>query len=177
MSEYCAVIARGLKLPPGEVELILHASRMHDVGKIAIPDAILQKPASLDASEWSVMRKHAAIGGRILDQSSSKILEAGRVIAECHHERWDGSGYPEGLAGENIPLLGRICAVADVFDAVTSERPYKPAYPNEEALRILREGRGVKFDPRVVDIFLERFPEILDIQKKYADDAGERGKI
>jgi putative two-component system response regulator len=169
MSEYCAVIARGLKLTPGEVELILHASRMHDVGKIGVPDAILQKPASLSTSEWTVMRRHPTVGSRILDRSSSELLEAGRVIALCHHERWDGSGYPEGLAGENIPLLGRICAVADVFDAVTSERPYKPAYPNEDALRILRDGRGIQFDPRVVDVFLECFEEILAIQTKHRD--------
>lgn len=169
MSEYCAVIARGLKLPPGEVELILHASRMHDVGKIAIPDAILQKPASLDSTEWIVMRRHPTVGSRILDQSSSEILEAGRVIALHHHERWDGAGYPDGLVGEKIPLWGRICAVADVFDAVTSERPYKPAYPNEEAVRLLREGRGTQFDPRVVDAFLECLEEILAIQANYRD--------
>lgn len=167
MSEYCAVIARGLNLPPREVELILHASRMHDVGKIAVPDAILQKPASLDASEWVVMRRHPTVGSKILDRSSSEVLEAGRVIALYHHERWDGAGYPGGFSGENIPLWGRICAVADVFDAVTSERPYKPAYPNEEALRILREGRGTQFDPHVVDVFLECLEEVLAIQSSY----------
>src|SRR5690606_18842218 len=94
MSEYCAVIARGLRLPPAEVELILHASRMHDVGKIAVPEAILRKPSSLDAQEWKVMRQHSTIGSKILDNSSSEILQAGRVIAQHHHERWDGGGYP-----------------------------------------------------------------------------------
>jgi len=169
MSEYCAVIARGLKLSPSEVELILYASLMHDVGKIAVPDAILQKPARLDTTEWDVMRLHPRVGSRILALSSSEILEAGRVIALYHHERWDGAGYPDGLAGEKIPLSGRICAVADVFDAVTSVRPYKPAYPNDEAVRILRDGRGTQFDPRVVDVFLECFDEILAIQAKYRD--------
>ena len=169
MSEYSAVIARGLKLPPAEVELILHGSRMHDVGKIAVPDTILRKPSSLDPQEWVVMRQHSAIGSRILDNSSSEILQAGRVIALHHHERWDGAGYPNGLAGSDIPLWGRICAVADVFDAVTSERPYKPAFPNEEALQLLRAGRGKHFDPRVVDVFFECLDEILAIQDKYKD--------
>jgi putative two-component system response regulator len=169
MSEYCAVIARGLNLPASDVELILHGSRMHDVGKVAVPDAILRKPGRLDPAEWQVMRTHSAIGSAILDNSSSKILDAGRVIALHHHERWDGHGYPNGLVGTNIPLWGRICAVGDVFDAVTSERPYKPAFPNEEALQLLKEGRGRHFDPRVVDVFFECLDEILAIQQKYKD--------
>jgi putative two-component system response regulator len=170
MSEYSAVIARGLKLPPAEVELILHASRMHDVGKIAMPESILRKPSSLEPHEWTVMRQHSTIGSRILDNSTSQILQAGRVIALHHHERWDGAGYPSGLAGSDIPLWGRICAVADVFDAVTSERPYKPAFPNEEALQLLRDGRGKHFDPRVVDVFFECLEEILAVQDKHKDD-------
>jgi putative two-component system response regulator len=169
MSEYCAVIARGLNLPAAEVELILHASRMHDVGKVAIPESILRKPGGLDAAEWTVMRGHSAIGSAILDHSSSKILQAGRIIAKTHHERWDGAGYPSGLVGADIPLWGRICAVGDVFDAVTSERPYKPAFPNEEALQLLQAGRGKHFDPRVVDVFFEQLEEILTIQQKYKD--------
>jgi putative two-component system response regulator len=170
MSEYSAVIARGLHLPPGEVELILHASRMHDVGKIAVPEAILRKSSELDVQEWTVMRQHSAIGSRILENSSSEILRAARVIALHHHERWDGAGYPNGLSGSDIPLWGRICAVADVFDAVTSERPYKPAFPNEEALRLLRDGRGKHFDPRVIDVFFECLEDILAIQEKYKDE-------
>ena len=169
MSHYCAVIARGLKLPPGEVELVQHASRMHDLGKIAVPDVILGKPSSLDAPEWLVMRQHATIGGSILANSSSELLQAGRVIALSHHERWDGTGYPLGLAGEDIPLWGRICAVADTFDAVTSERSYKPAYSNDIALRILREESGKQFDPRIVEVFIECFDEIATVQAKHAD--------
>jgi putative two-component system response regulator len=169
MSEYCAVIARGLNLPAGEVELILHASRMHDVGKIAVPDSILQKPSTLDGTEWAVMRRHAMIGSRILANSSSALLQAGRVIALCHHERWDGTGYPNGTAGEEIPLWARICAVADVFDAVTSERPYKPAYSIDEALNILRNGRGTQFDPQIVDVFFDKLDEILEIVAVYCE--------
>jgi cyclic di-GMP phosphodiesterase len=170
MSEYCAVIARGLKLPAEEVELIFHASRMHDVGKIAIPESILRKPASLSADEWHLMRQHSALGSAILANSTSEILQAGRVMALHHHERWDGGGYPQGLVGDAIPLWGRICAVGDVFDAVTSERPYKPAFPNEEALQLLRDGRGKHFDPRVVDVFFECLDEILAIQEKFKDE-------
>jgi putative two-component system response regulator len=169
MSEYCAVIARGLKLPADEVELILHASRMHDVGKVAMPESILRKPAALDPAEWHIMRSHSEIGSAILDNSSSKILQAGKVIAEHHHERWDGGGYPKGLAGHDISLWGRICAVGDVFDAITSERPYKPAFPNEEALQVLKDGRGKHFDPRVVDVFFECLDDILAIQSRYKD--------
>jgi putative two-component system response regulator len=166
ISHYCAIIARGLKLPPGEVELIQHASRMHDLGKIAVPDVILRKPASLDPPEWQVMREHATIGALILANSSSELLQAGRVIALSHHERWDGTGYPEGLAGEQIPLWGRICAVADTFDAVTSERSYKPAYSNDVALAIIKEGRGTQFDPKVVDVFMDCYDEILAAQER-----------
>lgn len=166
ISHYCAIIARGLRLPPGEVELIQHASRMHDLGKIAVPDVILRKPSSLDAPEWKVMREHATIGALILSNSSSELLQAGRVIALSHHERWDGTGYPDGLAGEQIPLWGRICAVADTFDAVTSERSYKPAYSNDVAIAIIREGRGTQFDPKVVDVFFECYDEILAAQQR-----------
>jgi putative two-component system response regulator len=169
MSRYCGVIARGLRLPPGEVELVQHASRMHDLGKIAVPDLILGKPSALDQREWKVMREHAAIGANILSNSTSQLLQAGEVIALSHHERWNGSGYPAGLAGEEIPLWGRICAVADTFDAVTSERPYKPAYSNDVARKILVDGRGIQYDPRVVDVFIEYYNEIVTIQEKYAD--------
>lgn len=169
MSEYSAVIARGLKLSPGEVELILHASRMHDVGKIAVPDAILRKPSSLDGPEWTVMHRHPTIGSIILDNSTSELLQAARVIALSHHERWDGTGYPGRLAGENIPLWGRICAVADVFDAITSERPYRGARSNEEAMRILRAGSGTQFDPQVLDVFFELLDDILAVQARFRD--------
>ena len=176
MSEYSAVIARGLKLPPAEVELILHASRMHDVGKIAVPEAILRKPAELDPHEWNVMRQHSAIGSSdsrelVVADSAGRPrdrAESSRALGRRRLSRADSSG-------SDIPLWGRICAVADVFDAVTSERPYKPAFPNEEALQLLRDGKGKHFDPRVVDVFFECLEEILAIQQdKYKRREGSR---
>ena len=118
------------------------------------------------------MRKHTLIGSRILADSSSDILRAGQVIALSHHEWWDGTGYPNGLAGDSIPLWARICAVADVFDAVTSRRPYKPAFTNEVAFEILHEGRDTHFDSRVIDMFFGRLESVLAIQAQYRDEAG-----
>ncbi len=165
MSNYCAIIARGLHLSPSEQEIILHASPMHDVGKIGIADAILLKPDKLYEDEWDIIKQHSTIGYRILSGSSSELLQVGEIIALSHHEKWDGSGYPKGLVGENIHLFGRICAVADVFDALTSTRPYKKAFSNEKAYEILRESRGTHFDPKVLDVFFERLDEVVSIQK------------
>jgi len=169
MSKYSALIAQGLNLPPGEVEVIRHASPMHDVGKIGIADSILLKPGKLDEDQWKVMKEHAIIGSRILDGSSSSVVQAGEVIARSHHEKWDGSGYPQGLSGEDIPLWGRICAVADVFDALTSNRPYKKAFSNKKALEIMREGRGTHFDPRALDVFFEGLDQVFAIQAEYRE--------
>jgi putative two-component system response regulator len=151
------------------VDLVLNASPMHDIGKIGIPDAILLKPGPLDPAEWEVMKTHTEIGAKILDSSSSNYLAAGRSIALAHHEKWDGSGYPAGLAGEDIPLFGRICAIADVFDALTSKRPYKEPYPNEKALEIMREGRGTHFQPELLDLFFDNFAMVEEIQKQFRD--------
>lgn len=167
MSSYCTLLAQRLNLPPGEVELICYASPMHDVGKIGIPDHILLKAGRLNPEEWVVMKQHTVIGGYILQNSGSKLLQAGEVIALSHHEKWDGSGYPKGLAGENIPLWGRICAVADVFDALTSKRPYKEAFSNEKSLEIMKEKRGTHFDPKLVDLFMGNLSEVFAIQEKY----------
>ncbi len=164
MSCYSAVLARGHKLPPEEVEIILRASPMHDVGKIGIPDAILLKPTTLNSEEWRIMKQHTTIGGHMLSDSQSELIQAGKTIALSHHERWDGSGYPAGLAREEIPLWGRICAVADVFDALTHKRPYRNAMSNEEAFKLLEEGRGKQFDPRIVDVFFAQLDEIAAIQ-------------
>jgi putative two-component system response regulator len=169
MSRYSALLAQALNLPSDKVELILHASPMHDVGKIGIPDVILLKPDKLDPEEWEIMKQHTLIGSQILKNSSSPLLQVGEIIALSHHEKWDGSGYPQGLAGEQIPLWGRICAVADVFDALTSVRPYKKALSNEEAYDILLESRGTHLDPRLVDLFLANWDKVKEIQIQYSD--------
>lgn len=173
MSNYAGVLAKGLKLPPGKVEIVLQASPMHDVGKIGIPDGILLKKGKLETKEWEIMRQHTVIGSRILKDSSSEFLQAGEVIAASHHEKWEGGGYPYGLSGEKIPLYGRICAVADVFDALTTKRPYKRAFTNEEAYEILKKGKGTHFDPNVIDVFFDRLDNILAIQDRYREGSVE----
>ena len=167
MSRYAALLAQKLNLPPGEVELIRLASPMHDVGKIGIPEHILLKPGKFTLDEMERMKQHAHIGSRILMGSSSELLKAGEIIALTHHEKWDGSGYPNGLAGEAIPLWGRISAVADVFDALTSPRPYKIAFSNETAVRMLEEGRAKHFDPALIDLFLNHLDEVVAIQEEH----------
>ena len=169
VGEYCALIAQALRLPVYDVESLRKASPMHDVGKIGIPDGLLLKPGKLTLAERRQMEQHTLIGARILGGSSSELLQIGECIALTHHEKWDGAGYPRGLAGEAIPLYGRICAVADVFDALTSARPYKSAFCNEKALQIMREGRGTHFDPAILDVFLAHFDAALRIQREYAD--------
>ena len=174
MSQVSAVLARSLGWDAARCELLLHASPMHDIGKIGIPDAILLKPGRLDPDEMTVMRTHAAIGAELLSGDDSALLQLASLIALTHHEKWDGTGYPNGLAGEAIPQAGRIVAVADVFDALTSTRPYKRAWPVEEAVAFLREQSGSHFDPEVVEHFLRRLPEVLAIGGRYADP-GEGG--
>jgi len=169
MSRYCAVIAERFGLDEDAVDLILNSSPMHDIGKMGIPDAILLKPGKFDDQEWEVMRRHTVMGANILGGSSSKYLEAGALIAATHHEKWDGTGYPERLSGVNIPLFGRIAAIADVFDALTTKRPYKDAYSNEKAVSIMAQGRGSHFDPTLYDIFIDNFALIEDIQREYRD--------
>lgn len=162
---YTSLIVRTVKMPGDEAEIVQYASAMHDMGKIAIPDGILLKPGKLNEDEWSIMRKHPLIGARILSGSQSKLLKAAEIIASSHHEKWDGSGYPNGLAGDDIPIYGRICAVSDVFDALTSERPYKLPFEASKAFRILREGSGKHFDPDIVNAFLLNTDKILDFLK------------
>ena len=167
MRRFAGLLAHGLRRSRHEVESIRQSSVMHDVGKIGIPDAILMKPAKLTEQEWETMKDHTTIGARILADSSSDLLRMGETIALTHHEKWDGTGYPEGLAGEDIPLEGRICAVAEVFDALTSRRPYKEAFCNEKAFGILREDSGVHFDPQMVGVFLDNVDDVLAIQEQY----------
>lgn len=167
MSRLAEVLAKALRLPPGEVEVLRHAIPMHDVGKIGIPDAILLKPGRLTAEERAVMSSHTVIGARLLAGSPSNLLQAGEVIALSHHEWWDGGGYPKGLRGEEIPLSGRICAVADVFDALTSDRPYRKALSNEEALDLMQVGRGSQFDPSLFDVFWGHLDEIFTVKADF----------
>jgi response regulator RpfG family c-di-GMP phosphodiesterase len=149
MSELCHRLALAAGVDPEAAEVLRHASAMHDVGKIAIPDAILRKPGPLTDEEWEVMKTHTTIGADLLAGSRSPLVQMGEVIARTHHERWDGSGYPAGLVAEGIPLVGRICAVADVFDALTSARPYKHAWTVDEALAEIAAQSGRHFDPRL----------------------------
>jgi cyclic di-GMP phosphodiesterase len=169
VAHYCVVLARAMGLSPVQVETIHLASPMHDVGKLGIPDAILLKPGPLTDLERAVMQEHARIGARILSDSESALLQAGEVIALSHHEKWDGSGYPNGLAGEAIPIEGRICAVADVFDALTSRRPYKDAFPNPEAYAIMQSGSGTHFDARILELFFANRDEIVAIQQRFRE--------
>jgi putative two-component system response regulator len=166
---YSELLATRLNLPPGEIEIIRYASPMHDVGKIGIPDAVLLTPKQLDPEQWDVMKTHTTIGARILRGSLSPVLQAGETIALSHHERWDGSGYPAGLSGEDIPLAGRICAVADVFDALSSNRHYRDALPNATVWEMMQAERGYHFDPGVLDAFLASRDAVEAIQKRTQD--------
>jgi|tagenome__1003787_1003787.scaffolds.fasta_scaffold20863942_2 CRP-like cAMP-binding protein len=152
MSRLSARLAEAAGMSPDECEALLHAAPMHDVGKVGVPDSILHKAGPLEAGEWDTMRRHTTIGAEILSGSHSPVVRMAEVIALTHHERWDGSGYPRGLVGEEIPLVGRICAVADVFDALVSDRPYKPAWPIDEALAELERRAGTLFDPMLVEL-------------------------
>lgn len=169
MSEYSRLLARKVGLDDYTAEMIRTASPMHDVGKIGIPDSILLKPGRLTSDEYEVMKKHAEIGYRILGGSDSKLLELAASIAYTHHEKFNGSGYPRGLSGEEIPIEGRIVAVADVFDALTSERPYKKAWPIERAVKLLVDGRDQHFDGELVDLFVGSMDEVLEIRKRLSD--------
>jgi len=162
-------LALGLGLPAGQVTLLRQAAPLHDVGKLAIPDCILLKPARLTDQELDVMKTHAELGARLLSSGSSPVLQMAAVIAGTHHERWDGRGYPKGLTGEAIPLVGRIVAVADVFDALTHDRPYKPAWTVERAIAEIGGGAGTQFDPRVVTAFLALREELVTL----GDDVAE----
>lgn len=170
MAHYSWLIAVRMGLPLEQQQLILQAAPMHDVGKVGIADHILLKPGRLEPEEFEIMKQHATIGHQILAGSASPSLMLAAVIALAHHEKYDGSGYPQGLAGDAIPLVGRIVAVADVFDALTSERPYKKAWDVEAAVSYLRENRGKHFDPQCVDVFLEKFDEVLAIRKRFQDE-------
>jgi putative two-component system response regulator len=163
MSRTCELLAERSGMGPERTQLIRIASPMHDIGKIAVSDEILHKPGKLTPTDWDEMRKHPLIGSEILSGSESELLQLGGLIALTHHERWDGSGYPHGLVGEAIPVEGRIVALADVFDALTSERPYKPAFDVDHAVALMREERGRHFDPHYLDLFLTVVDEVVGV--------------
>jgi putative two-component system response regulator len=168
MSHYSALLAErgGMDIPAEEIRL---ASAMHDIGKIGIPDAILQKPGPLTPDERAAMERHTLIGHELLSESGSPLLRLGAAIALGHHEKWNGTGYPSGLAGEDIPPVGRVTAVADVFDALTSDRVYRPALAVDQAVEIMRRGRGVHFDPHFLDLFLDCLDMVLDLRRLHPD--------
>ena len=169
MSHYSRILGLALGMGEAEADDLLHAAPMHDVGKIGIPDSILRKPGPLDADEWKIMQSHATIGGEIIGKHAHGMLAMAHQLAVTHHEKWDGSGYPNGLAGEQIPLVGRIVAIADVFDALTSARPYKEAWPVEKAAEHLLQQRGKHFQPELVDLFLKQMPALLEVKERWAE--------
>ena len=170
MSRYSQLLALAAGMDEKEAEVLLNASPMHDIGKIGIPDNVLLKPGKLDLEEWKIMQTHVDIGVEILSGSNSALMDMAAEVAQNHHEKWDGSGYPCALTGENIPLTGRVVAVADVFDALTTERPYKKAWPIEEAIEFLKDQSGKHFDPRLVELFLEILPDILAVREQYSEE-------
>lgn len=169
MSQFSALLAKSIGWDTDACDLILHASPMHDVGKIGIPDAILLKPGAFEPHEWEIMKRHTTIGAAILEGGDSELMQLAHTIALTHHEKWDGSGYPYGLAGADIPMSGRIVAIADVFDALTSARPYKKSWPIDEAVAFILEQSGRHFDPELVQHFEKRLPEILEIRERYLE--------
>ncbi len=166
MSRYSAFIAEKLGLPAREVQNIRYAAPMHDVGKIGIPDNILMKPGKLTDEEFNFMKTHTTIGATILADSKAEILRLAHQIAISHHEKWNGRGYPQGISGDKIPITGRIIGLADVFDALTSRRPYKDPYPVEVACDIIKKESGQHFDPELVDVFLKNIDEFVKIKKE-----------
>lgn len=176
MSHYARTLALAVGYSEGAADDLLHAAPMHDVGKIGIPDAILQKPGKLTGEEWEIMRQHTVIGARIIGEHSSGLLRMAATIALNHHEKWNGSGYPNGLAGEDIPHVARVVALADVFDALTSVRPYKHAWPIEDALDLIRSESGGHFDPELVAAFLDCLPDLIQIRECWSDSDEEQPK-
>ncbi|MBV5263303.1 HD-GYP domain-containing protein [Pinisolibacter aquiterrae] len=170
MSRICGILAEGMGLSVEDRRLVEIAAQMHDVGKVGIPDEILFKPGALSPEERKVMETHTDLGWTILEGSKSRLLQMAAEIAVSHHERWDGTGYPKGLAGEAIPVVGRITALADVFDALMSVRPYKPAWPIEKAIAFVADGSGSHFDPACVEAFFAHFDEIAAIAGTGRDD-------
>ena len=174
MAHYAVSVARRLGWATEDLDRLFHAALMHDIGKLALPDSILQKTGPLDSAEWAIMKRHPLVGARILSGSDSDIIQLAEIVALTHHEKWDGSGYPRGLRGADIPLVGRIVAICDVFDALTIRRPYKPAFPLNVAYSALRQSGGTHFDPAVVQAFFAAESEILHTHHLYGEDSPDR---
>lgn len=172
MSKMSALLGKAIGMNETQQELLLNASPMHDIGKIAIPDRILLKPGKFDQEEWEIMKTHTTIGAKILSGNNSELMELARVIALTHHEKWDGSGYPKGLKGEEIPLEGRICGLCDVFDALSSKRTYKKAWSIEDTVAEIDRTSGTHFDPILVKLFKKILPDVLAIKKQYVEPEG-----
>jgi putative two-component system response regulator len=169
MSSYCELLARRIGYSPEDAERVRLASQLHDVGKVAVPDGVLLKPGRLTPEEFEIVKRHTDAGYKMLMGSDSEVVQLGALIAYTHHERWDGSGYPRGLTGEAIPREGRIAAVADVFDALTSDRVYRAALPLKSAVKMMQDGRGRHFDPEILDAFFDARAEVEEIRHRYAD--------
>ena len=169
MSQYSQILGLADGMTESEADMLLNASPMHDIGKIGIPDSILLKPGKLTPDEWKIMKTHSTIGAEILSGHQSELMMEARQIALMHHEKWDGSGYPKGRSGDEIPLVGRIVAIADVFDALTTVRPYKKAWNVEDAVDYIAQNSASHFDPRLVELFLKILPEVLIIRAKYPE--------
>ena len=173
MSQYSAIVAREMGFDAEWAENLRLAAPMHDIGKIGVPDAILNKPGKLTPEEWVEMKKHPAHGAEILKDSDNELMQMSAVVALCHHEKWDGSGYPRGLKGEDIPIEARIATIADVFDALTSKRIYKPQFSLKDTLGIIQTDSGKHFDPKVVDAFIRALPKITPIMEEFAPKDGQ----
>jgi response regulator RpfG family c-di-GMP phosphodiesterase len=169
MAQVCHMLALESGMPEDETAVLMHAAPMHDIGKIATPDAVLLKPGRLTPEEWDIMKQHPTVGLQILDGSQRPILKAAAVIAHQHHEKWDGSGYPQGLKGEQIHPYARIVAVADVFDALTHERCYKEAWPIDQVRDYLREVAGKHLDPHYVDILIRNIDKADEVNRRWPD--------
>jgi putative two-component system response regulator len=174
MSLYCALLGRAAGLPPADCEMLTMASTLHDIGKIGVPDSILLKTGKLTAEERQLIENHVNIGADILEGARSELLRHAREIVLTHHEKWDGTGYPRGLKGDEIPLFGRIAAIADVFDALTSKRPYKEAWPVDKAVEEINRGAGAQFDPELVRLFNEVLPEFTSVIEGPEEPFGQK---
>ncbi|GIU16661.1 transcriptional regulator [Shewanella colwelliana] len=172
VGEIAALLGRGLALPERYINDLLQAAPLHDIGKIGIPDDILNKPGKFEPEEWEIMKQHAFLGYELLASSDKRILQLAAVIAHQHHEKWDGSGYPQGLSGENIDMAGRISALADVVDALVSKRCYKESWPLADALDYVKSQRGIHFDPALIDVLFANLDKLDDIYQRYPDAPG-----